>query len=162
MKLLTLVRHAQAADASFTMHDFDRPLTNKGSKQSIAAGNFLKENDTIPDLIITSPAVRAYQTAKIIAGEISYPEEQIQTDKTIYAGNENTLLELICSTSNDINHLLLCGHNPTMLDLTNVICEKKRNHFKKGYVLVLIFNFNDWIDLFNSNGKEKHSFEQIF
>ena len=159
MKLLTLVRHAQAEDHSADNSDFSRILTGKGIKQSASAGTFIRENNIVPDLILSSPAPRALQTAEIICSEFSYTIDQIKTDMRIYQGDENTLLDLICETPAEINHLLICGHNPSLHLLSNIICNTKRNHFKKGYVLVLIFKINDWSELFNSTGKEKYNFD---
>ena len=162
MKQLTLVRHAKAEEGNFIygLSDIERSLTKKGEIQARQAGNFLLKNDEKPNLILSSPAKRALQTAEFIADELSYNKRLITTDSVIYSGDENAILERICQIDNKIDHVLLCGHNPTILILANLLNETKRNHFKKSYVLGLSFKINHWFDLFEEQkGNEKFKFE---
>ena len=71
---LHLLRHADAGDPmAWKGPDEDRPLSGKGEKQAERLGRFLKEVGFRPDAIITSPKVRAAQTAEIVARHLGVP-----------------------------------------------------------------------------------------
>ena len=59
----------------------ETPLTEKGVEQATAAGKDLKQKLLHVDLIVCSPYERTYDTAKLIANEISYPIEKIQKNE---------------------------------------------------------------------------------
>ena len=63
--LLHLLRHAEAEP--YQADDFSRVLTEKGSKQARRVGCFMKEQCIRPEVILTSPVLRARQTAEIVA-----------------------------------------------------------------------------------------------
>ena len=68
---LHLLRHAHAGDAlAWDGDDALRPLTNKGRAQSQRLGRFLEQHGIRPDVIVSSPKVRALQTAEIVAKEL--------------------------------------------------------------------------------------------
>ena len=66
--ILYFLRHAEAESRAES--DFARRLTPKGLDQSARAGKFLKRGGFAPDIILTSPVVRAVQTARIVAGQL--------------------------------------------------------------------------------------------
>ncbi len=66
--LLYLLRHAEAEP--YRADDFSRKLTDKGERQARLVGAFLDEKGLKPDLILSSPVLRARQTAIIVAEEL--------------------------------------------------------------------------------------------
>ena len=71
-KTLYLIRHAKSSWDDHDLSDFQRTLNNRGLKDAPLIVKFLKGNNIVPDLIITSPAVRALSTAEIFADEFHY------------------------------------------------------------------------------------------
>jgi len=65
---LLLLRHADASSSAAT--DDLRPLSDKGRQQAQRVARFCKQNDIKPDLILTSPFLRAEETAQIVAQEL--------------------------------------------------------------------------------------------
>ena len=84
MKTLTLVRHAKSSWSDTHLSDRDRPLNKRGKRDAPVMGKRIVEHGIRPSLIISSPAKRAWSTAKLIAAEISYPIEFLQREDGLY------------------------------------------------------------------------------
>ena len=70
-----------------------------------------------PSLILSSPAVRAWETAKIVATDLGYPGEFLQQESSLYLASKNALLRIIAAQDDGFNHLMIVGHNPGLSDL---------------------------------------------
>ncbi len=123
MKKLYLIRHAKSSWDDVELDDFDRLLNKRGEKDAPRMGKRLREKRITPHFMITSPALRAQETCKIIAHTLGFPESKIITDKRLYHADSSKLLAVI----NDIpNHksdteevVLLFGHNPGLTEFAN-------------------------------------------
>ncbi len=120
MKRLYLVRHAKSSWEEPGGSDMDRPLLEKGIKRTMKVIRFLNQRNVKIDLMISSPATRAIQTAAMIAKGIGYPEDKIQIDRKIYDGYYDRMLDLIYATYNEVNSLMILGHNPSITNLANL------------------------------------------
>ena len=80
MKQLIILRHGKAEQNTMSMDDFDRALTQRGIKNATGMGEFIVRKMEVPDLILSSSAKRAHQTAVLAADAIGYPKEKIETD----------------------------------------------------------------------------------
>lgn len=112
MKKLTLIRHAKSDWHSAADSDFDRPLNGRGQKAAPLMGQRLAERGASPELIISSPAIRAYQTANMIAEQIEYPETEIEFREEIYEASLKTLINIIEQLDDGRTEIILIGHNP--------------------------------------------------
>lgn len=106
-----LVRHAKAADKDVGMNDFDRPLTGKGEDQADRIGRLLAQRELRPDVIVSSPAARALQTAQLAAVGLGIPHKDIRTDARIYEAGPMVLAEILLSLEKHSRPMLV-GHNP--------------------------------------------------
>ena len=113
-RVLVLIRHAKSDWAIPDQPDFDRPLNARGKKDAPEMGKRLKKKNIIPDLIISSPAMRAATTAKLIAAEVGYPEANIRWVDKMYHCTADVFEEVL--TSGDIpDHVktvFMFAHNP--------------------------------------------------
>jgi phosphohistidine phosphatase len=120
MKTLFILRHAKSSwnDASLT--DFERPLNERGLKAAPLMGKTMLGNQFQPELILSSPARRAEQTAALvkktasIAGDIRY-------DERIYEATPARLLEVISEQKENVESILLVGHNPGLEGLLRAL-----------------------------------------
>jgi phosphohistidine phosphatase len=113
-----LVRHAKAiAEHRHDQRDFDRPLADRGSADAIHMGRRFAVRAARPDLMVSSTAMRALQTAQAIADAIGRTTASIVTRDDLYLASARTLLEIVRETEASVVHLLLVGHNPGMSDL---------------------------------------------
>lgn len=122
MKTLYLLRHAKSSWANPEIPDFQRPLNKRGKKDAPMMGRILANKGVKVDLILSSPAKRAKKTAKKVAKQIKYSKEKIVFKQEIYEARIADLLTAIHQTPNEINSLMLVGHNPTLTDLANLLC----------------------------------------
>lgn len=123
MKTLYLVRHAKSSWEEVGLADFDRPLNKRGKKNAHFMGKILKESGFSPDLILSSPAQRAKATAEILAEKLDYPLKKIVFDEEIYEASSAKLLQIIKNQENNIEKLLLVGHNPALTLLANQLTQ---------------------------------------
>jgi phosphohistidine phosphatase len=147
MKTLYLMRHAKASWEEPGVSDADRPLIPKGIKKTKLIVDFLLKRDTSVDLMVSSPAVRAYETAKIVAAGINYPANKIRIERKIYDGYYDRILDIIYGTSNDLNSMMIFGHNPTITNLANLFSHPGIESMPTSCVVCLSFNTDKWEDI---------------
>src|SRR5689334_286731 len=122
MKTLYLIRHAKAGWDKPELTDFDRPLTELGKQHAHNIGQELKPI-VKPDLIISSPALRALTTAQIIAQAVGYAEDKIAVNQQIYTGGVDELMTIIQAIKPNHEKVLFFGHNPSLTWLLHFLCE---------------------------------------
>ncbi|MBF8260085.1 MAG: phosphohistidine phosphatase SixA [Actinobacteria bacterium] len=121
MKTVLLVRHAKSSWKDPGLKDFDRPLNKRGKRDAPFMGKALKERRIHPDLILSSPAKRARQTARVIAEAIGYPKKKIVFDEAIHHAPARALLELVRKQGDANRTIMLFGHNPGFNDLADIL-----------------------------------------
>ncbi len=144
MKTLFIVRHGKSSWDFPDLPDKKRPLLNKGINRTRKIGKHLADNNIKVDLIISSPAVRAFETARIIANEIHYPIEKIEIIDSIYGSDEENILEIIENLSNEINSVMIFGHNPTFTYFSNYFLEDKLDWLPTSGTVSVSFQTDDW------------------
>lgn len=116
MKKLTLLRHAKSGWDDPVSRDFDRPLNARGKRASEVIGRWLRGEHLGFDLIIGSPAVRVIETLEHVA--IGYGETMApKWDKRIYLASAASLLDVIHEVPDEVERVMLVGHNPGLEDL---------------------------------------------
>ncbi|MFN8486585.1 MAG: phosphohistidine phosphatase SixA [Caldilineaceae bacterium] len=121
MKALTIIRHAKAELPDEYANDFDRPLTHRGRKDAGHIAQILAHLDPPVDWLISSPAVRAQQTAERIADKLNL-NDNIAWQEAIYQADAEALLKVLSEAPQDMEHLVLVGHNPGMEELVAGLC----------------------------------------
>jgi phosphohistidine phosphatase len=111
MKTLLIMRHAKSNWNDPDCSDFERPLSRYGLKSAPFMGNIIYKNSIQPNLIISSPAKRAKQTA-ILVKEVAEVKAQIEFEERIYEASPATLLNVISNVQVKHESVLLIGHNP--------------------------------------------------
>jgi phosphohistidine phosphatase len=119
VKTLTLVRHAKSSWKHPELTDRQRPLNKRGERDAPEMGRRLAGRGERPDLIVSSPAVRALTTARTIARAVGHAEEEIVLEERVYDADDEDLLELVRGLDDAFEHVMLFGHNPALTDLVN-------------------------------------------
>lgn len=113
---LLLLRHGKS-DWSIPVSDFDRPLKKRGRKASQRMGEWLLENNLLPNYVLSSPAKRAIATAEIVCHVAGFDVVSIRRDRALYMASRDELLQVLARLPADSNRVLLVGHNPGMEEL---------------------------------------------
>lgn len=148
---LYMIRHAQTHSSQYYNSDKERELKPEGIAEATQLGKFLKANNYNADLIISSHAERAKATAHQVAAQINYPAQRIQFAEQIYSGAMNDLLTLIQQTPESIEHLLLIGHYPTIVELNNYLSDSQKMSMETCELTVLSFN-TGWSTIVEGSG----------
>lgn len=112
MKTLYIIRHAKSDWNDPTLSDFQRPLNKRGQKNAPFMGEMLAHNQIHPDLIISSPAVRAKTTAEEIAQKVGYGCEKIIYEDALYMGDVDEIEGILKKISDSNQIVFLIAHNP--------------------------------------------------
>lgn len=113
MKHLHILRHAKSSWNDPSLHDFDRPLNDRGLKAAPFMGEWMAARGIKPDAIVSSPAERARRTAEL-AKEAAGFDCPLEFDERIYDATLVDLLAVVSGLSEDRSTILLVGHNPGM------------------------------------------------
>jgi phosphohistidine phosphatase len=119
MKTLFLVRHAKSSWDDPALPDKDRPLNDRGKRDAPKMGERLAKRDVRPDLILSSPAMRALTTAQIIAKKLDYKRKDIVVDDRLYGVEPDDLLDVIHKLGDKLERVMLFGHNPELTELAH-------------------------------------------
>jgi phosphohistidine phosphatase len=143
-KTIVLVRHAKSSWADDQLEDFERPLNERGLKDAPSMGQRLHQKGIAPDLILSSPAFRAISTARRMARELAYDLREIHCNTKIYEANVSALIEIIRSLPDELNTVMLVGHNPGMHELCYYLTLKLPEDFPTCAASIIRLDVNQW------------------
>jgi phosphohistidine phosphatase len=145
MKTLTLVRHAKSSWQDSNLGDRKRPLNKRGEVDAPEMAQRIVAAGIRPSLIISSPAVRAWMTAKLIAEAIGYPLEFLQREDALYLASLNRLLDVVAAQEPGFNNMILVGHNPGLTDFANYLSPGLTNNLPTSGVVSVEFDSDEWL-----------------
>lgn len=119
MKELIVVRHAKSEWANESIKDIDRPLNEKGYFDAYSLSKWCKEELPLPELIVSSPATRALNTAFIFCRTFNMNESQTLINENLYESTVADYLKVISEVKDDVKRLMVFGHNPAITNLVN-------------------------------------------
>ena len=144
MKTLTIVRHAKSSWDNASLADSERPLNGRGERDAPVMAERIHAAGVRPSLILSSHAVRAWTTAKIIAKELHYPVEFLQREKDMYLASADRLLSIIARQDEGFNHLMIVGHNPGLTDLVNTLVPNTTGNLPTAGVVSIAMETDTW------------------
>lgn len=121
---LYILRHGEAADHGDPRFktDAERPLTRKGIKRTRELADGLRQMDITFDVILSSPLVRARQTAEIVASRLKLGRRLRLTHRLSPAGSYVDLMAQIRSARPRPEAILIVGHEPHLSGLVSLLC----------------------------------------
>ena len=154
MKTLYLVRHAEAVGRDDKLPDAERSLLTRGIKQARKTSRNLKRFNGQPDLLVSSPAHRALETAHVFARRLGYPVQKIILQESLYeASSTEPLMEILRSTSDEVERLMLFGHDPIMSQLLVSLVPHCHVALPKGAVAGIRFARATWSEVSMHSGE---------
>ena len=152
MKKLYIIRHGKASQQM--MPDIKRPLIEKGIKRTRKFGKKLKETGVKPDLIVSSPAIRAYQTAEILADIFDYPKDKIDINPYFYFHEEDAVLHQLMALPDKVQTVFITGHNPIWTDLADELMQEEVWHLRTSGIAGVGFYTDTWKDILKAPRKD--------
>lgn len=135
------------------MPDFERPLNGRGLRAALQMGKLLRANNFEPDLIISSPATRARDTAELVKDAAQFAAS-IQFEPRIYEASLTDLLEIISQTPSKCGALLLVGHNPGLENLVECLTGEMRE-MPTAAIAEIDLEINAWSEIKPTRGNLK-------
>tara|TARA_B100000287_G_scaffold325530_1_gene309735 strand:- start:256 stop:750 length:495 start_codon:yes stop_codon:yes gene_type:complete len=145
MKNLFLLRHAKSSWDNAALVDFDRPLSKRGISNAIKLSKYIQKNSISFDLVLSSPSERTQSTLDLVLSSFD-PIPTITFKESIYHASASRLSQLIKEQDDEINNLLIIGHNPGLHILTETLTNESIVKFPT-CAFVKITNFNYWKDI---------------
>ncbi len=150
MKLF-IIRHAKSSWKDSSLDDFDRPLNKRGKLNAPFMGTKLKERGIVPDIMISSSAFRAKNTAEIIAKKVKY-SKKIIFKKEIYDVGESAIRKILKKLDDEKSVVFLFGHNPDLNMLAERYVGFDENIPTCG-IVEIEFDCKRWKDISSLNAK---------
>jgi len=144
VKTLTLLRHAKSSWDDPGLADHDRPLNRRGQNDAPVMGERIRAAGIRPSLILSSTAIRAWETARIVARELGYPAEFLQRDSNLYLADLNTLIDVIDEQETGFNNIMVVAHNPGLTDLANYLVPGLTNNVPTCGVVSVSLDSDTW------------------
>ena len=119
MRTLYLIRHAKSSWDSPGLHDFNRPLNERGLHDAPRMAQRLARDGVRPDLLVSSPAKRALTTALFFAETFGVPDDAVLRHSDIYEATPQHILRIVHELPHTAHTVLLFGHNPTFTEVAN-------------------------------------------
>ncbi len=145
-RTLLLVRHAKSSWDNLLLADKDRPLNARGERVSLHMGKYLAEQKLLPDLVYSSPALRAWQTTLRLTAAFPYPVD-IHLNDSLYEAEVHDWMVALRSLPDEARCVLLTGHNPAMHLLVSEMAGFVVPKFPTCCVAVVEVNCRHWADM---------------
>ena len=149
MKILLLLRHAKSSWKDESLSDFDRPLNERGRKAAHAIARYIRKQKMMPDLVLSSPAVRARETTGLITTTAKLTAE-IRYDQRIYEADAPRLVHIISQIEDNFGSVLLVGHNPGIEDLLGLLTGSSQHMPTAALAKIRLEGADDWSEISQS------------
>lgn len=156
-KTLILVRHAKSSWKDTSLNDIQRPLNKRGNKDAPKMGRHMAKHKILPEVIFSSPGLRALTTARLISVKIDIKPSDIIVKDDFYTFNHSDLLSAIHSIKNRYNKIMIVCHNPAITDIVNYLSGSHIDNIPTCGVAVLRFKVDSWKKVY----KNKASLESF-
>lgn len=151
-KKLYLVRHAKAQQQSIDNTDFSRMLSERGMRDASLVGDYCKQHGYSVDMIISSPAARAFATAELMAQQMEHNLEGIHTNEELYMASVRTFLQVVNQLKDDWESVLITSHDPTVTYLGEHLSNAEVGHMPTGSMMAINFETDSWAEVSENTG----------
>ena len=144
MKKLLLIRHAKSSRSESDLDDHERPLNERGERDSFTMARYLAETDEGLDVIYTSTANRALDFAHTLS---EFCNVSLLPDLSFYTFDVDELLEILRSLPNDANRVAVVAHNPAITQLVNRLCQTDIENVPTAGMVSIDCEIDEWREL---------------
>ncbi|MFN2457141.1 MAG: histidine phosphatase family protein [Chitinophagaceae bacterium] len=144
MKTLIVIRHAKSSWDVPDQEDRERPLNERGKQNGPEMAKRLKKKGVKPDLLVSSPAVRALRTARYFAKEFKFGKKNIVLEEKLYAAGVDAFHEVVAALRDKYNAVALFSHNPGITEYVNTLSEVHVDNMPTCAVFAVTADTNQW------------------
>lgn len=160
MKSVTLLRHAKSSWDDPSLDDFDRPLNERGREAAKRMGEEMRRLELAIDLALVSSAARAAETFELVLGQWG-ADVQWKVEPRLYLASPDEMLAIIAAVANDVERLVVVGHNPGMYQLALLLSAGDESQARRraaakyptGALAEISLPIDDWKDVRESEGR---------
>ncbi|WP_299391475.1 histidine phosphatase family protein [uncultured Gelidibacter sp.] len=146
MKTIVFIRHAKSS-WEHNITDLQRPLSKKGISDANLLSEIFKDYNFQPDVIFSSPALRASSTCEIFMRNLNSPKSLLFIDEQIYDFGGNRVLRFLKHMDDAFNEVMIFGHNHAFTELTNSLGDKPLDNLPTSGIAMIQFDIDQWKDL---------------
>ena len=145
MRSIIIFRHGKSDWDAIYDRDHDRPLSKRGLKASKKMGQYLNKIHQIPEIVISSSAIRAKNTAKLALEHGNWSSKLVIETK-IYGGTSEALLRIVYSIEDKYQSICIVGHEPTCSSFIS-LCTYHSQRFTTASMARINFKINSWREI---------------
>ncbi len=155
MKTLLIMRHAKSSWKEQELPDHDRPLKKRGRKDIANMAKILKKKALVPDLILSSTAVRSKDTAELMAEKLGYKGD-LELVENFYMAEPEVYIQKTATVPDSVQTLLIVGHNPGLEGLLMTLGDKITS-LPTGSIAKIYLFIDKWSELnMETSGEINH------
>lgn len=143
MKTIVLVRHGKSS-WEFDVADRERPLKKRGIIDANLVSEKFRENEFLPECVISSPANRALSTCKIFLQNLNISDKVLEISDEIYDFGGQNVLNFIKRLDDKINSIMIFGHNHAFTSITNLFGTTYIENLPTSGLVKLTFDIKKW------------------
>ena len=145
MLQLIFVRHAKSSWDDAGLSDHERPLAPRGRRDAPRIFERFAKHGKGLDAIVSSDAVRALSTAKLLAAAFSIDEDEIRTERRLYLASPAEIFALVRDLDDRLTRVALVGHNPGFTDTVNIaVTDMHIDNLPTSALAVVSFDCAHW------------------
>ena len=150
---LFIIRHGKSSWDNEGLDDVDRPLAERGIRSANEMAHRLSESGQVPELILTSPASRALNTALIMSRIWELEADALQIHDPIYMAYVSEIGQVISNVPNEIRNLAIFGHNPSFTMYANQFLDEPLDNLPTAGVVIVTLEADGWKGIGRSHVK---------
>lgn len=153
MKTLILVRHAKSDWSHEGLSDTERPLNDRGRKDAPEMAKRLRKKGLKVDLFLSSPAKRAFRTARFFADEFEVKKDDIRVEKSLYGAMPSQFAAVLSALKDKEDTVALFSHNPGITEFANSLCEVRTDNIPTCGVFAVQADVAGWKEFIKAEKK---------
>jgi phosphohistidine phosphatase len=153
---LYIIRHGKSNWSNEGLDDIDRPLAGRGTRDAGEMAQRLLEKRLVPEMIFTSPACRAFNTALIMARAWNLDPSSLQVHDELYMAYPEEIGEVVARAPETLKSLAIFGHNPSFTLYANTFLEYPLDNLPTAGVVVVTLESDTWKGIGRAHVKKTH------
>ena len=153
---LIIIRHGKSSWDNEGLDDIDRPLAERGILNAAEMAKRLLEKGIVPELILTSPASRALNTALIMLRNWGLEPGKLQIHDPLYDAYPEEIKQVVSEAPPEISQLAIYGHNPSFTMYANLFLDERLDNLPTAGVVIVTLESEGWKGIGRKEVKETY------